>query len=431
MIYTSIMVPNPDFIRKVRLKNYLLPVVVIGLAIQQYFAPHRAWEILLAAFGGSLLLSVIWTYALWRGLSFKREMRHGWAQVGDKFSEQFTISNKSRFSALAVSLYDHSNFPGYNSSVAWQVGRLFDKFWYMDSVCYKRGLYHVGPTEIHSSDPFGVFEITIKSSRVKEILVTPPIVPLLEIDIASGEWQGNGGTKSKVYERTVTAASVREYVSGDSLFSMHWLTSARRDNLFVRTFDQNPSSDWWIFLDMDRDVQFGEGLETTDEYAVLLAASIADRGLKENRAVGLVGEGSKPLWLPPKTGLGQRAEIMYALALIDRGYKPLKALLAKAQRSMGRKSSAIVVTSSIEPEWLGAITALKSRGVTTTVLLLDPEEFGGLENSSSTLAQLHAWGVRTYSIKKSIYHRPGIQDYFPKQENSLSSPMDKDWGKNL
>ena len=122
MIYTSIMVPNPDFIRKVRLKNYLLPVVVIGLAIQQYFAPHRAWEILLAAFGGSLLLSVIWTYALWRGLSFKREMRHGWAQVGDKFSEQFTISNKSRFSALAVSLYDHSNFPGYNSSVAWQVG---------------------------------------------------------------------------------------------------------------------------------------------------------------------------------------------------------------------------------------------------------------------------------------------------------------------
>lgn len=409
----------PETNSKFRLKNYFLPILVVGLAIQQYFAPHRAWEILLAAFGGALLLSAIWAFSLWRGLSFRREMRQGWVQVGDRFSEQFIVSNQSRFPALSVTLIDHSNLPGYRSSVAWPVGGRFDKLWYMDSVCYKRGLYYVGPTEIRCRDPFGVFEVVIKSSLSKEILVTPPIVPLRKIDIAPGEWQGNEGRSTRVFERTVTAAGVREYASGDNLFSIHWLTSARRDNLFVRTFDQHPSSDWWIVLDMDRYVQVGEGLETSDEYATVLAASIADRGLKENRAIGLVGEGSKPLWLPPKTGIGQRAEIMYELALVDRGDKSLKALLAKAQRSMGRKSSAIVVTPSVDPAWLDALTALKQRGVTTTVLLLDPEDFGGMESSAPILRQLNAWGIRYYLVKKNIYTWPDIQNYFPNQWSRL------------
>jgi uncharacterized protein (DUF58 family) len=420
MIYTSTMDTDTELIRKVKLNNYLLPIIVIGLIIQQVIEQHRAWEILLVAFGGALILSASWAIALWKGLSFSREMRHGWAQVGDKFSEQFTISNKSRFSAFSVSLYDRSNFPGYQSSVAWPVSKQFDKLWYLDSMCYKRGLYRVGPAEIRTSDPFGIFEVTIKSLLEKEILVTPPIVPLLEIEIASGEWQSDGGVKTRVYERSVTASSVREYHSGDNLYSVHWLTSARRDDLFVRTFDQNPSSDWWIFLDLDRSVQAGEGLDTTDEYGAVLAASIADRGLKENRAVGLVGEGSKSLWLPPKTGMGQRAEIMYSLALVDLGDQSLKTLLARSQRSLGRKSSVIVVTPSIDPEWLGALTTLKQRGVATTVLSLDPVEFGGEGTSAPILAQLDACGIRNYSIKKSIYQRPEIQDYFPNKGSALS-----------
>jgi uncharacterized protein (DUF58 family) len=410
---------KPTFIKSFRVKNYLLPVVVLGLILQQYFAPHRAGEILLAAFGGALLLAAIWAFSLRRGLSFKREMRNSWAQVGDKFSEQFTISNRSRFPALAVSLLDESNFPGYKSSVAWPVGGLFDKFWYMDSVCYTRGLYTVGPTEIRTGDPFGVFEITIKSPNVKEILVTPPIIPLKQMGIASGAWQGNIGAKSQVFERTVTAASVREYVSGDSLYSVHWLTSARRNDLYVRTFDQNPTSDWWIFLDMEDSVQAGEGLDTTDEFAAVLAASVADRGLKEDRAVGLVGEGSKSVWYPPKTGMRQREEIMFALALIDRGRVPLKELLAKAQRSLGRSSSLIIITSSVDPDWLSAVSTLKQRGVATTALLLDPIEFGGVQSTAPLAAQLTALGILNYSLTRGLYIRPDIQDFFPNQGKSL------------
>lgn len=429
MTYTVSMDGKTHLVRKFRLKNILLPIAVVAMAVVQIVAPHRAWEILLVAFGIVFALSALWAFALWRGLSFHREMRDAWAQVGDKFIEQFAITNTSRFPALAVSLLDKSNFPGYKSSVAWPVGGRFEKFWYMDSICYTRGLYTVGPTQIRTSDPFGIFEITIQSPQIKEILVTPPIVPLLRIDIASGDWRGNSGGKSRVFERTVTAAGVREYASGDNLYSVHWLTSARRDDLFVRTFDQNPTSDWWIFLDMERRVQAGQGLETTDEYAAVLAASIADRGLKENRAIGLVGEGSKPLWLPPKFGTRQRAEIMFALALIDLGDQSLNALLAKSQRSMGRNSSAIVITPSFDSAWLHGLSKLKQRGVAITVLLLNTEEFGGTESPAPVIQQLNSWGIRNYLINKNLYEQPDIKDYFPNLGSLLSRAGNGDLGE--
>ncbi|MBN2045850.1 MAG: DUF58 domain-containing protein [Anaerolineales bacterium] len=399
--------------RKIRLRNYSLPVLVAGLFSIQFFTSDRAWEILLAAFGGALLLSAIWGFSLWQGLSFRREMRQGWAQVGDRFSEQFTVSNKSLFPALAVTIIDHSNFPGYKSSVAWPVAAHFDRLWFMDSFCSKRGLYNVGPTEIRTGDPFGVFEISVHSAFTKEILITPPIVPLRQVDFASGDWHGNGGTKAKMFERTVTAGSVREYVTGDSLFSIHWLTTARRDRFYVRTYDQQPSSDWWIILDMDRYVQVGHGLESTEEYAAIVAASIADRGLKENRAVGLIGEGRKPLWLPPKTGAGQRGEIMHALAVVKPGNLPLRSLLASAQRYMARKSSAIIITPSVDPAWLPTLTTLKQRGITTTVLLLNPLDFGGILPPNPIDKQLDAWGIRRYQISKNIYSMPKIEDFLP------------------
>lgn len=414
-------------IRKIRLQNPVLPIVVAGLIIPQFLESERAWDFLLVAFGGAFFLSTIWAISLYLGLGFRRETRQAWGQVGDIYSEEFTISNKGPFPALAAMVIDHSTFPWYKSNVAWPIIGNFDRIWYMDNICFRRGLYTVGPTEIKATDPFGIYEVTIKSTDTKEIVIAPPIVTLNQIDFASGDWIGDGGAKAISFERTVTAASVREYVSGDSLFSIHWLSSARRDDIYVRTYDQQPSSDWWIILDMDQAVQVGEGLESTDEYAAILAASIADRGLKENRAVGLIGEGSKQVWLPPKTGSGQRAEIMYALALARQGDFSMKDLLSKAQRFLGRKSSAIIITPSVDPAWLVPLTTLKQRGVTTTVLMLNRLEFGGSLSSDPIQYQLSTWGIRNFLIGKSVYSQPEIQDFFPRQ--TRISPFSQQSGR--
>jgi uncharacterized protein (DUF58 family) len=267
------------------------------------------------------------------------------------------------------------------------------------------------------------------------MLVTPPVIPLPAIEIATGDRVGEGRARSYAPERTVTAASVREYVPGDNLHTIHWLTSARRDDLYVRIFDRTPSSNWWIFLDMNEAVQVGEGQSATEEYAIILAASIANRGLRSGRAVGLVAHGDERIWLPPQHGSGQRWEILHSLATIQRGGESISTVLANTQRALGRNTSAIIITPSVDLEWINALVVLMQRDITPTVLILDPPSFGGEGNMDPILTKLTAWGANFYQITPDIYELPAIHDYFVWQKSlhgkssSRFTFSDLDWGK--
>jgi uncharacterized protein (DUF58 family) len=222
----------------------------------------------------------------------------------------------------------------------------------------------------------------------------------------------------------VSAASVREYVPGDSLRRIHWPTSARRDAPFVRTFDKTPSSDWWIFLDMDRRVQAGEGQAATEEHGVILAASLADQGLRTGRAVGLVtcGNGEELVWLPPRLGDDQRWGILRALALVNPGERRLAEVLARTRSALKRRNSIVIITPDVEGSWLDAMVLLMRQGGVPTVLLLDAASFqcegkrsgsfGGEGDrmlsirADQTLASLLELGITHYLITPDLLDRP-------------------------
>jgi uncharacterized protein (DUF58 family) len=334
-----------------------------------------------------------------------------------------------------VTILDYSNFPGYQVNTARYIEGQSVKRWVKGSVCYSRGYYNFGPTELETGDPFGIFSVNVHYPEMRSMLVTPPVIPLPSIEIATGDRVGEGSPKAYVSEPTVTVAGVREYVPGDNLHAIHWLTSARRDDLYVRIFDQTPSSDWWIFLDMYRDVQIGEGQSATEEYAVILAASVANRGLQSGRAVGLIAQGDERVWLPPQHGNGQRWEILHSLATVQRGDSPLSDMLANTQRALGRSTSAIIITPSINPDWINALVVLMQRDISLTVLLLDPSSFGGSGDYDSIANKLTSWGVNFYQITPDIYELPVIHDYYVWQRthqgrsSSRFTYSDFDWGK--
>jgi len=422
--------------RQLKLNGKIVVVFVVLLVIQQIIAPHKVWGILMVGMGGALLLGFVWARSLMKGLHFEREIRNHLAKVGDQLQERFVISNQGRFPAIWVSLIDHSDFPRYQVNTARFVRGRSVRRWLKGSVCYTRGYYTLGPTQLETGDPFGLFKVTIKYEKTQSMLVVPPVIPLPSIEIASGDRIGEGGTRVTTPKRTVTTSGVREYASGDSLFSVHWLTSARLDDLYVRVFDRMPTSDWWVFVDMDQAVQLGESEEATEEYSIILAASIADRGLRHGRAVGLVAHGDQRIWLPPQTGSGQRWEILRSLATVGRGENPMFSMLAETQRSLGRSTSAILITPSVNPDWLKALMSLMQRDIRVTVLLLDPSTFGGQDSPQPVLGKLSAWGINHYRITPEIYKRPMIRDYFVWQKSSHGTSSsssftasDLDWSK--
>ena len=102
--------------------------------------------------------------------------------------------------------------------------------WRTESVCSHRGLFTIGPTRLTTGDPFGIFTLQIQDPASRLVIVVPPIVPLPAIEVAPGGRSGSGRPRQNAPERTVSASTVRQYVPGDNLHTIHWKTTARRDS---------------------------------------------------------------------------------------------------------------------------------------------------------------------------------------------------------
>ncbi len=392
---------------------WFLTALVGLLLVLQLLAPSRNWRILLVGLGGAWLISYLWAWSLGRRLRLTRELRFGWAQVGDKIVERFTLFNDGRAPALWVEVVDHSTIPNYQASRGTGVSSRHSIKWHREAICTRRGLFTLGPTTLRTGDPFGLYTVTLHYPTSLPLMVLPPIVPLPSIEVAPGGRAGEGRPRANALERSVSAAGVREYRSGDSLRWVHWRTSARHDALFVRLFDGTPASNWWILLDMDRRVQVGKDLDGTEEHAVILAASLADRGLRSGQAVGLAAHGEQLVWLPPREGEGQRWEVLRSLALVSLGSRPLAELLTGLRPTLEQQTSLVIITPAVDTAWVEALVPLLRRGAIPTVLLLDPVSFacpesrrGGVGDLSVTQALLADLEVVHYVITRDLLDGP-------------------------
>ncbi|MCJ7659367.1 MAG: DUF58 domain-containing protein [Anaerolineales bacterium] len=393
-------------ISSVNLKSRVLPILIVILFLAQLIEPYKGWVILLVGLGGVFLLSYLWARSLAENITIKREMRFGWMQVGDQLEERFTLINNGWFPGLWVEIHDRSDIPDYHPGRVASVGTKNKFRWRTRGTCNRRGMFTLGPTELNSSDPFGFFEVTIQDPASTSLMVIPPIIPLPAIDIAPGGRAGEGRPRQNAPERTVSATSVREYSPEESFRWIHWPTSARKDNFYVRLFESTPSSDWWIALDLNNNVLAGQGHSSTDEHSVILAASLADRGIRHGYSVGLVAHGSQPVWLSPQDGNETRYEILRALALVEVGENSLHDLLTQIRPSISHNSSLIVITSDVSTRWISSLLPFFRRGIVPTVIILDPNSFGKNVDFSNTSETIMECGISHYIITADLLDRP-------------------------
>jgi len=286
-------------------------------------------------------------------------------------------------------------------------------------------LYQLGDTSILTGDPFGVYSVTITDPAKATLMVMPPVLPLPHFEIIPGGYSGEGRPIPDAPERTVDASSVREYAPGDSLRLMHWKTTARHAKPYVRLFDGTPASDWWVLLDLQAEIQAGSGSDSTEENGIILAASLTDRGLRDHRGVGLVINGQRLDWLPPRTGSGQRWEILRRLALASPGHTSLGEVLEHARPNLGRNASLLIITPSRTTDWLITLPNLIRRGIRPTILLLDLHSFDNKRDNSGVAAELRKMHLACHILPREMFDRPEAQPGTQGQWEWRVSPLGK------
>lgn len=392
-----------------KLKSPLLPLVTASLLIIQLLGPSRVWEALLVVFAGAWLTGWIWARSIERGLSLERAMRFGWAQVGDALEERFTLTSSTSMPIPWVEIVDHSDVSGYQASMATCLAGRERYTWHTRGVCSRRGIFTLGGATLRSGDPLGIYSVEIQHSERATLAIMPAVVPLPEIELAPGGWLGEGRPQPQAAEKVYGASSVRPYQAGDSLHLIHWRTSARLEEPYVRNLEGAPEDDWWMVLDADSRVQAGSGPDSTLEAAVIVAASLADRARRARKNVGLLAQGEQSIWVRPRPGEAVRLEILQALAALQPGDVELTRLLERAGPLLGRRASLVIITPSLSTEWLSPLGQLAWRGITPTVILLDPASFGGDKSADALAALLAEKGITRHIIGQELFSHSQAQ----------------------
>ncbi len=396
----------------IQLNNRLLPLLVVLVAVVRIFDSYSGWTVLLVTLGGAWLICWLWARSLARHLRLKREVRFGWVQVGDRLEDRFTLVNEGIFPALWVEVIDHSTMPGYRASCATGVSGSSENSWTSDGICSRRGLFTHGPTTINTSDPFGIYSVKIHHPQSVSLMVAPPVGALNDIRLPFGGWSGEGKPRAHTLERTISTAGVRPYLPGDQLRWIHWRTTARLSDLYVRLFDGIPAGDWWIILDLSESSQAGTGQESTLEHSVILAACLATHGIRQGKAVGLAVNGVSPAWLTPRSGDGQRWEILHQLALAEAGDCSLDRFLASLISSRGLRTNAILVTADLSLAWVDELFLPAWQGRPPLALLLNSDEYlpepaSGMERRAAASQRiLTQFGFPSQVIERAWFDRP-------------------------
>lgn len=389
-----------------RLNAKVLPLIGIIAFVMQIVDPSRVWVILLIGLGGTWLFCRWWVRGLAKSLQFKREMRYGWAQVGDRLEERFTLTNKFVLPATWITIQDQSTLPDHHSSVATGVDGKSTSQWKVLNQCTRRGVFTLGGTTLETGDPFGIYQLTLEDPTSSTLAVMPPILSLPRFNVLTSGWAGEGRTNPRSLEETINASHTREMLPGDPMKLVHWKSTARRGKFHVRQAEGTHAGDWWILLDLHKDSQIGAGWDSTEENSVILASSLIAQGLNEDHPVGLAVNGSEPAWHVPQRNEFQQRALLKSLAVATPSDMELKDYLQRTDKTFGGRCSLLVITANPNGEWIQSLIPLTWRGILPTVFLLDVNSFGGKVNTKPISSVLGSLGMPCHIIPKDLLDKP-------------------------
>lgn len=352
-----------------------------------------------------LILAIVSSYVYvrlrLRRLDMRMDNRFYVGQVGKILKGHVHLRNKSRLQTGWMEIVPMNNMPGGVVGIATAVSAGGQQQLETQTFCPARGVYTIGPLVARTSDPLGLFRVEVIQGNPMKVVVQPPVVSLPYFRLPVAELLGEESARSRSQTRTPHVSTVREYIYGDSLNQIHWLSTAKSGQLMAKEFDSGRGGDVWIVLDLERKTHLSEGMDRTDEYAVAIAASLTNLVLREEHSAGLIAYGDHEYLLPLGAGTKQMSTVLETLTLSKtEGDIPLASVLAKNRGQFGRSASLLVVTSSTTTAWTSILRELRCRSLNIVVVLVDPASFGGKRSLNEVVAELVSAGIPAYVVRR-------------------------------
>lgn len=153
-----------------------------------------------------------------------------------------------------------------------------------------RGHHEIGPLSVRIGDPFGFIALTRSFNATTELVVTPRIYPLTSRSMMVSAAHSGEQKPRSASSGTAEDLTVREHQQGDDLRRVHWPSTARLGELMVRREEQHWQNRATLILDTRAAAHGGVGRDSSLEWAISAAGSIAVHLGQAGYAVRLLTE---------------------------------------------------------------------------------------------------------------------------------------------
>jgi uncharacterized protein (DUF58 family) len=400
---------------------FLISLILYLLTLSEVAA------LILGVFAAIHLLAYLWVLNAAHNTYARRRLLSVAVQVGDEIEEQIELENRSPLPLIWAEFVDRSTLPGYSTSIVAALSAHSYRSWVNRTICTLRGVYRMGPWELLTSDPLGIFLVRQSHQADCDLIVYPPLAEVPAHLLPQASAQGDAHfLRTNLRADSTKAITTRPIHPGDPMRHIHWPTTARREGIFVKGFEPEARSIIWMLLDLEAGSQRGQGDDSTLEKSIILVASLAEWLLRQRLSVGLFAQSISPTVVQPNSGLPHLWKILKGLSPLQTNPEQgLAQAIERVVQVVKPGHLVICITPSFNTGWIDIWKSNHTAArVGLYVLLLSDGSIGPIE-SHETYKQIHRRDVHAQIVDSRQIH-PFEASYGPLQRWEFKTlPMGK------
>jgi len=359
----------------------LLLLLVVAVLLRLDFAFYLVYVV-----AGTYALARWWTGRNLRGVQIHRQFtRHVF--LGETVAVEIEIANTRRWPVPWLHLAESvpANL-AIGRTLRWAIAlgpreRLHVRY---ELSGRQRGYYLIGPAQVETGDLFGFAEERGQAEQADYLTVYPRVIPLTHLELASRSPYGTIKSQQPIFADPTRVIGKRDYVAGDPLRSVDWKSSAHAGALQVKKYEPAVSLTSMIFLNLNIAEYTRQLRGQASEWAIVVAASLAEYLVGQRQAVGLACNGTDPLlgttqWIiPARPGRSHLMKLLERLARVQAAETvPLVNWLPSATVGMAWGTTGLVITPAGDEATCYALHRLVRAGLNPVLLVVEPHgQFG-------------------------------------------------------
>lgn len=239
----------------------------------------------------------------------------------------------------------------------------------------RRGYYKLVEIKVLIKDVFQIYSFKKTISNPASLLVYPKAIEINRFSGISSQSSGEITVRESNSEDKSSIQSFRDYVSGDTIRSIHWKLTGKFDSPIVKEYEKSGDTNALIILDNSKENLSSDIDRRIEDKSVDIALSIVNYCLRENIKVSLKTQNIKNTIKLEGQESGDLKSFLDLFAKLEgNGYYAFKSFMQSNTEYLRKNTTVILISSTLNKEIGARILDIKMRGINLIFILVTDME---------------------------------------------------------